>query len=114
MCGWPSEINFNPVAAVLRDVALEALDDCSTGTLKRLHHRPEVLRVEARCKPGRVHQIAEHHRDLATFSGGTLDCRCGCCCPSAFVGSPGCGFAKFRDRREQLGSGAKWDSNLFE
>jgi hypothetical protein len=62
-----AEVDQQAIAEILRDVALEALDDLGTGLLIGAHPLAVVFRVELAGEHGRVHEVAEQHRKLAAF-----------------------------------------------
>src|SRR5262245_37974208 len=56
-----AKVDQQTIAEILGDVALEALDDLSTGLLIGAYHLTVVFRIELTGKAGRVDQIAEQH-----------------------------------------------------
>jgi hypothetical protein len=67
VCVRVAEVDQQAVAQVLGDVALVALDDRGGGLLVAAHHLAPVLGVESCGEAGRVHQVAEEHRELAAL-----------------------------------------------
>jgi hypothetical protein len=61
------KIHQESIAQELSDVPVIALDNFSTHPLIRPYHVPPVFRVELRGELRRVHQVAEHHGELAPF-----------------------------------------------
>src|SRR5215468_6196835 len=62
-----AEIDEQTVTEQLGDMPIVALNHVGTHPLIGTHHVPPVFRVELRGKLRRVHQVAEHHRELAAF-----------------------------------------------
>src|SRR5215475_6011794 len=62
-----AEVHQQAITEVLGNMALEALDHCSTSLLVRPHDLPQVFRVEAAGEGSRVYQVAEQHCELAAF-----------------------------------------------
>jgi hypothetical protein len=60
-----AEVHQQPVAQVLGNVALIALDHCGTGLLISLYHLPQIFRVKLGGERGRAYQVTEQHRELA-------------------------------------------------
>ena len=63
----PAEIDHQPVAEVLRDLARVALDRAAAGLLVGLHQAPQVFGVEGLGERRGAHEIAEHDGYLAPF-----------------------------------------------
>src|SRR5215467_13788743 len=61
-----AKIDEKPISEQLGDMPLVALNNGSTCRLIGTHHVTPVFRVELRCQLRRCHQVAEHHRELAT------------------------------------------------
>ena len=53
-------------------MSIIALDDFSTDPLIRTDHVPVVFGVELGGEFGGVHQVTEHHRELAAFRVGCM------------------------------------------
>ena len=70
----PAEVHHQPIAQVLRHVAVIPRDDLAAGALIRLHQIAQFLRVEALGQRGGAHQIAEHDGELAAL--GVKSGRC--------------------------------------
>src|SRR6202040_4431492 len=66
---WISEIGQHAVAHVSGDKAIVSADRLGGALLVYTQDLTEVLRVETRRERGRVHDIAEHHRDLPSLGG---------------------------------------------
>ena len=62
-----AKVHQQAIAQILRDIAAKALDHRGTGLLVGAHHLPQVFRVELDGESCRVHEITEHHRELAPF-----------------------------------------------
>jgi hypothetical protein len=70
----PAEVGEDPVAQILRHVALEARDHFARRGVIALHERAPVLRVHAGREARRVDQVAEEHSQLAALGSlGLLD-----------------------------------------
>src|SRR5215510_9285555 len=67
MCLRIAEVHQQAIAEILGNMALEALDDRSTGLLVRPHNLPQVLRIKAAGEGSRVYQVAEQYRELTAF-----------------------------------------------
>jgi glycosyltransferase involved in cell wall biosynthesis len=61
----PAEVDKQPVAQILRDVAPVAVDDLGGGRLVRADDLAQVLGIEPPGENGRVGEVTEHHRELA-------------------------------------------------
>jgi hypothetical protein len=59
-----AEVDEQPVAQVLGDTAVVAPDRVCAARLVDLHHAAVSLGVEPLRETGRVHQVAEHHRQV--------------------------------------------------
>jgi hypothetical protein len=62
-----AEIDQEPVAEILRNMPLKALDNLGTGGLVRAHYLPQVFGIKLRRQRGRRHQVTEQDRELAPF-----------------------------------------------
>ena len=69
MGGGIAKVDQQPIAQILRKVALMPLNHLGTGLLILLHDRPVVFGIKLRGQRGRAHQITEHHRQLPPFRG---------------------------------------------
>src|SRR5215831_1167991 len=67
-----AEIDEQTVTKQLGDMPIVALNNVGTYPLIGTHHVTPVFRVELRCELRRVHQVAEHHGELAAFSVGKM------------------------------------------
>ncbi len=65
-----AEIDEQPVADVLGDVAVEAADCFGAGFLGGTQHLAQVFRIQLLGERRRADQVAEHHRQLATLGIG--------------------------------------------
>jgi hypothetical protein len=65
-----ANVDQQAIAQVLGNMALKALEDLSGCSLVGLHYLAVFFRVQLARKPCRVHQITEHHRELAPFGPG--------------------------------------------
>ena len=70
MCLWHAEEADQAIAEKLIDVAAEALHGSGGALLVLLRDAVPILRVESRGDFGRANQVAEQHRQLATFAFG--------------------------------------------
>ena len=62
-----AKIDQQPIAEVLGNMALVALDDLGRGLLVGAHHGAQVFRVELARELRGAHQVAEQHRELPPF-----------------------------------------------
>jgi hypothetical protein len=62
-----AEVHEQTIPKVLGNMPIKALDDLSTELLIGAYHFPEVFRIQLASEGGRVHEVAEQHRELATF-----------------------------------------------
>ena len=62
-----AEVDQQPIAQILRNVALKAVNHGGAGLLIGAHHFPELFRIELRGEGSRAHQITEHHGELAAL-----------------------------------------------
>ena len=62
-----AKVHQQPIAQILRNMALKALDDRGTGGLVHPHHVPQVFRIQLRRERCRLHQVTEQHRELAAL-----------------------------------------------
>jgi hypothetical protein len=65
-CGV-AKIDQQPVAEILRNIALKSLDDLGTGGLIGPDHRTQVFGVELAGQLGRADEITKQHGELAAF-----------------------------------------------
>ena len=65
-----AEVDEQPVAQVLRDVAMMLTDHGVAHLLIGAHHVAEHLGIEPGSQAGGSDQITEHHRKLPTFRLG--------------------------------------------
>src|SRR6516164_6509586 len=63
-----AKVDQETITEQLGDMPIVALDHGGTHPLIGPHHVPPVFRVEVRGELRRVHQVAEHHGELAAFS----------------------------------------------
>src|SRR5262245_8645696 len=63
-----AKVHEEPIAKVLSDVSIVASYDFCTGTLIFTYHFSVVFGVELRRKFGGIDQVAEHDRELPSFS----------------------------------------------
>ena len=92
-----AEVHQQPVAQVLRHVAVEAHDHALGRLLIGPHHLPQVLRVQRRQQRRRVHEVTEQHGQVPALTGGGPADGCGRC-----PRDPG---AVSRRRRPNTGAG---------
>src|SRR5215510_11400884 len=82
---WIAKVHEETISKVLSDVSIVASYDCCTGTLIFTYHCSVVFGVELVGEPGRIDQVAEHHRQLPSFrfkrrgSNARCDLRGGLC-----------------------------------
>src|SRR5262249_22636585 len=69
-----AKVHQQSIAQKLRGVSFVTLNDFSTSSLIGSDYAPIVFRVELAGELRRVHQIAEHHLELSTFSFGYTSC----------------------------------------
>jgi len=62
-----AEIDEQAIAEILSNMALIALDDLGTRILVGPHHLASAFRVKLVGEPGRVHEVAKQHSELAEF-----------------------------------------------
>jgi hypothetical protein len=65
-----AEVHQQPIAEVLRHIAIKALDHGGRGLLIGADDGAVVFGVELARELCRVHQITEHHRQVPTFGFG--------------------------------------------
>jgi len=82
---WVAKVHEETISKVLSDVSIVASYDFCTGTLIFTYHFSVVFGVELAGEPGRIDQVAEHHRQLPSFrlkrrgSNARCDLRGGLC-----------------------------------
>jgi hypothetical protein len=62
-----AKIDQQAIAQVLRHIAVKTLNHLGAGLMIGAHDVPQVFRVQVARQPGRVHQVAEQHREGAAF-----------------------------------------------
>ena len=67
VCLGIAKVHQQAVAQILRNIPVKALDHRGAGLLVVPHDVAPVFRIALPGEPGRVHQIAEHDRELAAF-----------------------------------------------
>src|SRR5262252_3407325 len=67
-----AEVHQETITQELGDMPIVALDNFGTHPLICTHHVTPVFRVELAGQLGGIDQVAEHHRELSTFSFGYL------------------------------------------
>src|SRR6516162_1837951 len=65
-----AKVHEESITEQLSNMPIVALDNVRTHPLILAHHVTPVFRVELRGELRRVHQVAEHHRELAAFGVG--------------------------------------------
>ena len=65
-----AKVDQQTITEILGDMASETLNDLGAGGLIRPDHLAQVFGIEAAGGAGGVHQVAEQHRELATFGVG--------------------------------------------
>ena len=65
-----AKVDQESIPEQLGDMSIIALDDLGTDPLIRTHHVPVLFGVELGGECGGVHQVTEHHRELAPFGFG--------------------------------------------
>jgi hypothetical protein len=70
-----AKIHQQAVAQILRNIPVETLDHLGACLLVRAHDVAPVFRIELPGQAGRVHQVAEQHRELPALGvrGSTSD-----------------------------------------
>src|SRR5438046_293197 len=68
--GGPAEVDEQPIAEVLGDVAAEARDGAGGGLLILRDEVAPLLGVELLRERRRADEVAEEHRQLAALTGG--------------------------------------------
>src|SRR6516162_9408250 len=63
-----AEIDKQTVTKQLGDMPIVALDNFRTNRLIRTDHIPVLFGVELGGEVGGIHEVAEHHRELPSFS----------------------------------------------
>jgi hypothetical protein len=63
-----AKVHHEPIAKVLRDMPLKAVDHRAAGVLIRPDHVPEVFGIKLARERRRVHQVAKQHRELAALA----------------------------------------------
>src|SRR2546426_12507316 len=67
-----AKVHQEPIAKVLGNIAIVALDDFRTSKLIGTYQIPVLFGIELAGEFGGIDQVAEHDRELSTFSfGGT-------------------------------------------
>ena len=64
-----AEVHQQPIAQILGNVPLIALDDLGAGLMVGAYDFPQVFGVELRGERGRADQVTEHHGQLPPFGG---------------------------------------------
>ena len=72
-----AKVHQQPVAEILRNIPVKALDHRGAGLLIRPHHIVPVFRVELPGQTGGIDQVTEQHRELTAFSLGQGQCASG-------------------------------------
>ena len=62
-----AKVHEEPITEQLGDMPIIALNDFGTDPLICTHHVPLVFRVELGGEFGGIHQVTEHHGELAAF-----------------------------------------------
>jgi hypothetical protein len=62
-----TEIDQQPIAQILGDVPLKALNDLRADGMIGPHHLAQLLKVQTACERRRIHQVTKQHRQMATF-----------------------------------------------
>ena len=71
----PAKVHQHPVAEILGNMARVLVNHRGGGGLVGPHDLPQVFGVELLREPGRVREIAEHHRQLSPFGVRGTACR---------------------------------------
>jgi hypothetical protein len=66
-----AEVDQEPIAEVLSNVAIEAGDHLPASALIGPHQLAQLLGIKAFSEGGRTHEVAKHHRQLATLGLGS-------------------------------------------
>ena len=64
-----AKVHQQPIAQILSDMPLIAMDDCGAGGLIVLQDSPPLLGIELCGEGGGAHHVTEHHRQLAALTG---------------------------------------------
>src|SRR5215475_6278878 len=70
MCLGIAKVHEESIPQELGDMPIVALDNHCTGGLICTYHIPVLFRIELAGELRRVHQITEHHGELAAFGVG--------------------------------------------
>jgi hypothetical protein len=70
MCRRIAEVDQQPIAQILREVAIMALNNLATGLLILLHDRAVVFGIQLCRQCCRAHEVTEQHRELAALRFG--------------------------------------------
>ena len=65
-----AKVHQQAIAQILRNIPVKALDHLGAGLLVRPHDVAPVFRIELPGQAGRVHQVAEQHRELPALGLG--------------------------------------------
>ena len=68
---WVAEIDEHAIAHEFRGKAVVASDAAGDLVLVSVDQPSQGFEVELRGKTRRIHEVAEHHRQVALFGGGT-------------------------------------------
>src|SRR5262249_57592973 len=63
-----AKVDQQPIAEILRDMTLKALDHGRASLLISAYHLAQLFRIQTRCERRRVDQITEQHGQLAPFA----------------------------------------------
>jgi hypothetical protein len=81
-----AEVDEQAIAEILGDMPVIARNHPGAGVLIGPHHCAQLFRVQLAGEHGRVYQVTEQHRELATFRiRGTYGCRWGDGIPGGVV-----------------------------
>jgi len=61
------EVDEQAIAEIWRNMPIKTGNHLGTGRLIGPHHLAQLFRVELAGEGGRIHQVAEHHSELAPF-----------------------------------------------
>ena len=60
-----AQVHQQTIPEILRDRAVKALNDCGGGFLIGADYLTQIFRIELAGEERRVHQVTEHHCELA-------------------------------------------------
>jgi hypothetical protein len=67
---WITQTDQQPIAQILGDVPVKALNDLGPGGLVSPHRLAQIFRVQLCGEGGRIDEVTKQHRELAAFGLG--------------------------------------------